>query len=995
MCNHFLYRKLISIVILIVLSLAANGQQDLYADRTMGDTEALDAGLYHQILHRAQFQSDVLPQYEMDRQQVISLLYTRYPELAYEIEHIPKQTLNNRDIANLMVDILKIEGPAGITNSDDTFWHLTKSSDLSKDDKATFQFLYGYELFKQKRFKESDKVFREVAKVRKGDFEYAFYYSGMIALLENNYAEAEDQLKHIGKVDLLKTQAPYYLAAAHYGQKDYHTVVKYYEPRIKEHHLFNQEGINQIVGFSQFKLEQFDKAIATLTHLEQIRDLKDEEKYVLGIAHQRTGAADLSTKYLAGVNIKEQNLDERAKYEEALNLADLGKNVEAITAFEQLLLNSQFDRNEIKWNLAILQGRKSNYDMVAHYSLQLLDTPKEKEAVELISKLLNNIENEQLFEKIALQLSKKLDDDQLVKNSIYNRATLALKEQKIERANHYFDLLVQLDPIVEERGTVAAWRGIMAYQNNNYSKAIRLLSNYQNSKAANVSSTALDFDAAYFLGYSHFKLKNHSGALGHFSKALSLQKSTSVNGTPDFQEKQDDLFLRLADCYFLLDEYKSAEQAYTRIIDSNGKMKDYALWQNSIIAELENRPYDQILTLDEIVSDHPASKYADRALFSSANALFGIQRFDKSSNYYKRLIASSAPTLLKEESKIQLGLIHVNAGDYKKAEEFFEGLIQTSKNTDIVSRSQLALREIYADYTNDTDAYLDLVSKENKNVSDNDLAQEVYNLAINNSEKGNDREAIDQWEKLIKDYPDYDQIEIVYNDLGDAYSRIQNWTKAISSYRLAGMRNNETGISALQKGEQIAYNETKDYTLFLEIRKQRTQGKDAPLSDRDKYMEAFALNELKQLNLDHPYHSTIFQSTALSKAEKQSLLTSQIGIAMKEKNYEGIIAFMETPAVKNIVDQQPKFIYQRSLILFNAEQLEAAEFAITDHYDALLADPAWLAKGIILVSDIYVLKDQKESAEAALEALIDSEAKIPASLINIAKERLKSLDLQN
>ena len=108
-----------------------------------------------------------------------------------------------------------------------------------------------------------------------------------------------------------------------------------------------------------------------------------------------------------------------------------------------------------------------------------------------------------------------------------------------------------------------------------------------------------------------------------------------------------------------------------------------------------------------------------------------------------------------------------------------------------------------------------------------------------------------------------------------------------------------------------------------------------------------------------------------------------------------MITLYENAHIANILDRDSKLVYQRALTYFNADKLDSAVTSITDHYDILLESPAWLAKGIILMADVYVLQDDRESAAAALEALINSESNIPKGLIATARERLKALSLQN
>jgi len=79
----------------------------------------------------------------------------------------------------------------------------------------------------------------------------------------------------------------------------------------------------------------------------------------------------------------------------------------------------------------------------------------------------------------------------------------------------------------------------------------------------------------------------------------------------------------------------------------------------------------------------------------------------------------------------------------------------------------------------------------------------------------------------------------------------------------------------------------------------------------------------------------------------------------------------------------------------NTQELDLAVTDITDNYEILLNDPAWLAKSILILSEVYVLQNEKDSAIAALQALIETKSSVPSTLIQEAQEKLKQLEPQN
>ena len=114
-----------------------------------------------------------------------------------------------------------------------------------------------------------------------------------------------------------------------------------------------------------------------------------------------------------------------------------------------------------------------------------------------------------------------------------------------------------------------------------------------------------------------------------------------------------------------------------------------------------------------------------------------------------------------------------------EAEDYFQSLITHSANKEITVRAKDALKEIYTDYTFDTDAYLTLISEsgEFKDESSS-LSAVLLKLATDNLEKGNYEESIKQYNRILEDYPDKPFVSLVNYNLGNAYLSQNEFQKA-------------------------------------------------------------------------------------------------------------------------------------------------------------------------------------------------------------------------
>lgn len=998
MCKSLLFKYLLLISILLINeSLWAQENSSMLPNRSVDMHQQVKEQLHYNALSQLEVDNLDPNEFSIKKDQLLSLLNTRYPELVYQLENSPKQIISQQEVSKLLLAIINEEAALGNLDLDGSIWESAQASIADSEGIATLEFLYGYELFKQQKLKEAQKNFKRLTKMRKGPYEYALYYSGLASLLEQNYDTAIAQLKSIGKEERLIPHIPYYLSAAHYGKEDYATVSKYYENRITETTLFNVEEITKIVAYSNYHLNRYEATINNLNILSQYRNLTDDEKYVLGKSLQKTGQNEEGNQLLANLadQSDEVQIKQTATYEYALQLSKDQKFEEAKSVFTTMLSNKAYDKEDITYNLALLNAKTANYDKVVESSLSLLKGKYQKEAISLLSEILDHIDNPITYNHAVDAINIRTEDKSLIKSSIYKKAIAALQSGNYPEAKSYFEKLKNIDPLIEERGAVAGWKGIMAYNDGDFVTAQRLLSNYLNSKSKGAHTSKIDseleFNAHYFSAYSAFKLKGHQNALGHFSKSLELIVD------PSDIDIQEDIQLRIGDCYFLMDNYQEAKVAYNAADELQRNHRDYALWQKAVIAELENKPYDQLLLLDDIIGQHNEGKYFGRAIFSSANTLFSLNKYDKSASLYKRIANEDVPLRMKEEAIVQLGLISVNAGAYDIAESYYNQILETSNDKELQHRSHLALKEIYADYTYDTDAYLKLVEKSGSDEESSNADEIIFGLAQENFESGNYNEAIMQWNKLITEYPQSAKNQEAQFQIGIAFQKKEKLTNAMDAYRATTqMGASDWSSKAYDQMEQIAYEKNNDHQLFLQLisdRKSTFASYDLTPSQTFKATKSAIATENSELV--QVFLPALFESNAASKNEKTTFLKDATSLYMKNKQWDLITSLDQNSKIKAFIDASPKFIYTRSLALMNKKDLNKAAESITESYNVLLNDPAWLAKSIILLADIYTLQDDKDNAIAALQALIETKSEVPSSLIDMAKNRLELIQPQN
>ena len=152
---------------------------------------------------------------------------------------------------------------------------------------------------------------------------------------------------------------------------------------------------------------------------------------------------------------------------------------------------------------------------------------------------------------------------------------------------------------------------------------------------------------------------------------------------------------------------------------------------------------------------------------------------------------------------------------------------------------------------------------------------------------------------------------------------------------------------SLQRALDISYDHIGDMQLYVDIAQREG-------STTDPYRLALAYQQLGDQKNMLTYASESLSAQSLTSQQKNNLVIDFTADIASKSQWSDLISWYNEDDVKSIVDKNPKLIYHRGLALYNSDQLETAELSITDHYDTLLDDPAWLAKSIMLVADIYV-----------------------------------------
>ena len=742
---------------LLSFSCAAQVNSFFHEDRSVSPQVLNEEGLHSASLHdlgESLYEPD--PYWALtDLQELIlsNHFHLQTPELDHLLTHTEKQTLAKPEIARLIALSIQEKSALDLLEEESTLRNSLKNTELSPQDRITMHFYQGYEFFKKKDFAKAQKSFNKVIKARKGHYAYASFYMACAKIIQGEYDNAHEYLMKVNKEPALTPYLPYYLALTHYGRRNYHDVTRYYADRLKESGIYEKESLRRLVGWSFYHQEQWSQSAQSMHPLYVSGKLTEQEEMILSMALKNAGhyaqAIDVLTPL---TNHPDAAFKDRATYMLASTHAEAGKYPEAIRGFTALIENGQSKwEQDIRWNLAILHKKSGNYQKSAQYANSLLKTRRYAQAEVLLKKLYKDHLNEGEKEIIVSNALNDGSSLEFLNKDLYAQAVRHVSSQQFDKAILLFDQLEKQGINRDQKNEADLWRGIIAYHQGKYKKSGVLLDNALAQSTG--GNSKLKLDAQYLLSYIRFREKNHSAALGHFSTVYGQINDPKLHLSPGFvQNMKEDVLLRIGDIYFVTGRYKDSKNAYNDAKALNGNHKDHALFQQAILADLEDKPYDQLLLLEELIEGYPKSKYQVKARFATANTYFSLGKFTDATSIYQSLLRNATDEKIAESSLIQLGLISVNAGDFSQAESYYRSILERSNDPANRRIAENGLKEIYADYTHDTDQYLELASQVVKEKKDQPKDVLLFDLASKNLASGKSEQAKSQYEKLISEY---------------------------------------------------------------------------------------------------------------------------------------------------------------------------------------------------------------------------------------------------
>ena len=893
--------------------------------------------------------------------------------------------------------------------------------------------------YNQRKYEEAYTYYSQISMrdVPSSKREEILFKKGYVLFTQGNYQQARSQLNLISN-----SQGPnyypsnYYIAMSYYEQGIYDKALPYFEkiessrkygrfiPAYKSQILFELDQFDAVIDYAPGKLEE-----------DQVQE-KDKIAYVLALSYIQREEFELALPHLESYS-RRNRMSSDDYYQLAYVQYQTGHYEEAISTFSKI--SDENNRRGQNANLYLADAylklkdkesarnafanasRRGDDESVAleasfNYGKLSAEMGFDREAVNALSKvppssdyhkeaqeILSDVFLKTRDYKKAVATIESIEDPSPDLLSAYQKITFFRATQHFREKN--FDLALQsleksLDHPIEQKWVAQAtfWKADIFSRQQKYGESTNLLLSYldQTKSVSNLPPGSSPYIAHYMLGYNYIKQSEYGQAESYFKQAVQGIKTHRIQIKNQYitDNIYGDALLRLGDCLFKLNKYDAAISAYDQTIERRSSGFVYAQFQKSIIYGLQGQRERKVESLNQLVKNYPNSTYADNALLELGSTLTELGQLNQAIRPLNKLVTDyGATSELVVDALLRLGLLSYNLGDTKTALNYYKAVFDKNPQPEQSAEALTGIEEIYVQDMGQPEAYVKFL-EEKSGVSLGERSKDSLNFRAAEAqfENGNYERAAKAYQRYLEQFPNGIHALSASFRMGESYLAEGMYKPALAGYEKVIQRGPSPYYApACQKAALISYNYIEDFeksTEYFQRWSKVAQSEEDELTAQVGGMEAaFRAQDTKAV-LD--LSDQVFQNPRSSNDQKGKAMYYRGKVALEEKQWDQALnAFNEVSRLSDD-ERSAEARYQIAKIYYVQKEYELAEELSRESYKESSAYPYWVARSLILLSDILVKQDDIFNAKAALEAVIENFGE-SEELLDEANQKLEKI----
>jgi len=867
--------------------------------------------------------------------------------------------------------------------------------ELAPEQLNEYYFKSGYAYFKTDNLKKAREYFALLCEKPNKYYTPANYYYAHIAYTDKNYQTALTHFERISTDESFKDIVNYYIIQIYALQGRYKELLEKALPLLSTGSDKKTLEIARLTADAYFHQQDYKTSIK---YFNQYLDSKPSavssiDNYEIAFANYQTGNYNAAIKYFQLVVGGQDSLAQNAYYHMGDCYVKTNQKRFAFNAF-----NSAF---KIKADPNLTEEALFNY---AKLAVELSYNPY-NEAVNAIQDYLNrypeSIRRDELYGYLAdLYLITKNYKNALTSiQNIKKRSTrLNAAYQKIAyyRGIELFNesdydgailLFTQAREVTSDNSIKALssyWTGEAYYRTARWDKAIEAFNKFQITPGA--ISQKMFNTANYNIGYSYFKKKDYTKAITGFRKYLA-DKNTELKFAGDAN-------LRLGDCFFMTKEYETSIDYYQKAATARVPDADYAFFQSGIGYGVQGDMENKIAMMRKMLQSYSKSTYTDDALYEIGLTYNILGKDSDALSYFQRVVKDYPTSTYVKKSLLKTGLIFFNQNRNDEALAMLKRVAKEYPGTPESKEALGSIKSIYVEM-NQVDDYVDFTKQvPQADISRSEQDSLSYIAAENQYMNGNCDKATDGFTRYINKFPDGSFILQANFYKAECDYRSKRYDMAMKSYEYilkqprsrysANSASRVAHINHLQNNFEAA---VEGYIMLEETADQPGMVMDAISGQMhcNYELKRFGLaiqSAQKLLSLEKVSENLATEAHFI--IARSAYAVTNTALARKE--------FEETVKLsKNDMGAEAK--YMLAQLDFESEKYDDCEKTVFDLSENFASYDLWVAKGFLLLADVYIKKGNTFQAKQTLKSIIDNYE--GQDLVKIAKEKLAAIEITN
>ncbi len=855
-----------------------------------------------------------------------------------------------------------------------TIYNDVQPTKLTPAKRNEYWYKRGYCLMKKSKYDAALSAYTKVMKTKSSYAKPASYYYAHIQYQKENFDEALSGFKAIANDRKFKSYVPLYLVKIYYQLGDFNNSISEGLLHIENAKSSEKGEIARLVANSYYNLGDYNKAHEYFTIFEQFsRDNNDpEEQYRIGYckfikedyksavsnfqsATRASGIIEQNSWYYLGYCylFTGQTKFAQNAFLKAYRQND-NKDIAADALFSYVKITIELGKDSYNDPVTVIEEYIENnpqsqysetaYDLLSQLYLTSKNYPAALKSIEKVSRPNNRLQG--VYQQLAYAQGVEY----------FNRRSYKDAIQFFQKSLNY--------PIDKKLAAEAIfWQGDSYYRLKQYGTAAQKFNSFLNAKGA--SQTNLVSTATYNAAYCAFNTGRYADASWLFRKFIKMPGAD--------MQMVNDSYLRLADSYIITKDYKNAIQYYDKVIGNRSSDADYAMFQKAICYGSQGDFKSKLNTLGNLINSYKGSEYYDDALYdmASTNLIMNDQR--NAIVYFDRLVKEKPKSSFAKKALVKMGFVYYSNNQYDQAVKSLRKVIDSYPASLEAKEALVTLQNVYMDM-GQIDTYIDYAnSLDFVQVSTSEEDSLKYITGENYYINGDCDNAIPAFKKYITDFPQggfvlsaYHYITVCYEKKGDKDTALEYHKKIIE------FPDNQYTVIALLKVARAMY-ESEDFDKALSYYQRLSQ------SAEDKLM----ILEAKDGIMKSAWKTQ--NIPVVKDAANELLRTDKVGedqiiyahyllgqIALTESNFG--VAEREFGITNNLSKGElgAEALYNLALLSYKQNNLDKAEEYVYQLPESYPGYDYWIAKGFILLADIYVGRENIFQAEQTLNSVIEN-----------------------